>query len=293
MSDDREAADPDTTATTEMVLSDADGLPAGVPDFRSHLPGIEPERQITDWGRSERVEGFVDRTVYDFLYRYWFRVAVEGIENVPAQGAALILANHSGAIPADGPMVLKAVREEHPHPRPVHIASGRRLGALPGIGMLVTKLGGVAAHPANLHRLLFDERELVLMFPEGPGAARKPLTERYRLALFDVGCVQAALRARARIVPLAVVGAEEAVPVLARIGPLRGLTRLPHVPLAPALPLPAKFKLRFLEPVRTDGLPNMAWQDQELVRELSADIRALIQENLLEMVAARRSVWLG
>jgi hypothetical protein len=59
------------------------------------------------------------------------------------------------------------------------------------------------------------------------------------------------------------------------------------------LPLPAKFKLRFLEPVRTDDLGRAPWRDQRLVDALSADIRALIQENLLEMVAGRRSVWLG
>ena len=53
-------------------------------DLRRHLPGVEPERRLTDWGRSERIEGLMDRTLYDFFYRYWFRAEVEGIENVPA-----------------------------------------------------------------------------------------------------------------------------------------------------------------------------------------------------------------
>jgi hypothetical protein len=57
--------------------------------------------------------------------------------------------------------------------------------------------------------------------------------------------------------------------------------------------LPAKFKLRFLEPVATDELGDRPWEDRSLVQRLSQDIRALIQENLLEMVADRRSVWLG
>ena len=56
-----------------------------VPDPRDLLPGLEPERRVTDWGRSERVEGFLDRTVIEFLYRYWFRVEVEGTEHVPAR----------------------------------------------------------------------------------------------------------------------------------------------------------------------------------------------------------------
>ena len=60
------------------------------PDLRDHLPAIEPERTVTDWGRSERVEDLLDRTVYSFLYHYWFRCEVEGIENVPGhrRGAA-------------------------------------------------------------------------------------------------------------------------------------------------------------------------------------------------------------
>ncbi len=47
-------------------------------DLREHLPGLEPERRITDWGRSERIESLVDRTLYEFLYHYWFRVEVDG-----------------------------------------------------------------------------------------------------------------------------------------------------------------------------------------------------------------------
>ena len=53
--------------------------------MRELLPAIEPERRLNDWGRSERVEGFMDRTLIEFFYRYWFRVEVEGIENVPVR----------------------------------------------------------------------------------------------------------------------------------------------------------------------------------------------------------------
>ena len=68
-------------------------------DLRRHLPGVEPDRTLTDWGRSERVERVLDETLVDFLYRYWFRAEVEGIENVPASGGALLVSNHSGALP--------------------------------------------------------------------------------------------------------------------------------------------------------------------------------------------------
>jgi 1-acyl-sn-glycerol-3-phosphate acyltransferase len=164
---------------------------------------------------------------------------------------------------------------------------------VPGLGMLAIKVGAVQAHPANLSRLLYDEGELVLVFPEGRRGASKPLKERYRMRWFDAGFVQTALRARVPIVPLALVGAEESMPAFARINPLRRIVRLPSVALAPVVPLPAKFKIRFLEPVATDGFGEAAWKDARLVQALVHEIRSLIQENLFEMVAGRRSVWLG
>ncbi len=92
------------------------------------------------------------------------------------------------------------------------------------------------------------------------------------------------MRARVPIVPVAVLGAEESVPVFAR---------LPRLRISSALPLPAKFRIRFLEPVATDSLGDAPWEDDRLGQALSHDIRALIQENLLELVAQRRSIWLG
>lgn len=276
-------------------LPGAEGrLPATLDDLREQLPGLEPDRQVTDWGRSERVEGLVDRVLYEFLYHYWFRVEVEGIENLPERGGALLVANHSGTLPSDGAMVVKAVREQHPLRRQVHLAIHAGLADVPGLGMLMTKLGGVASHPANLHRLLYDERALVLAFPEGREGARKPVRHRYLLRSFDdAASVGTAFLAGVPIIPVAVLGAEEASPALARLGRLRRLVRLPTFPLAPGLPLPAKFRIRFLEPV----VPAASESGEELgggaVRALSDEIRALIQENLFEMIGARRSVWLG
>jgi 1-acyl-sn-glycerol-3-phosphate acyltransferase len=265
-------------------------LPATRNHLRDELPGLEPERRITDWGRSERIEKIADRVIYDFLYRYWFRVEVEGMENVPAEGGALLLANHAGAIPPDGAMIAKAVKEEHPRPRPVHLLTARAWTSVPALGMLQTKLGRVAPHPANLQRLLYDEAELVLAFPEGVAGSAKPVKERYRLRPFrSDGLIEAALQARAEIVPVAVLGSEEAAPMIARVR----IPAIPRLPLAAPLPLPAKLRIRFLEPIDTAELAAVAARNPGLVRRLLDDIRALIQENLLELVAERRNTWLG
>src|SRR3954464_2398466 len=189
-------------------------LSEGVPaqgtdvDLRDYLPGVEPERRVSAWGRSERVEGLVDKTLIEFLYRYWFRVEVEGIENVPDEGGALLVSNHSGALPPDAPMIVKAIKEEHPRPRPLYLTVEHFFKGYPGFSMLLPKIGGVAAHPANVHRLLYDEQQLVLVFPEGRKGTEKLYKDRYRLRRFGRGgFVEAAMRARAPIVPVAVVGA--------------------------------------------------------------------------------------
>ena len=232
-------------------------------DLRRHLPGVEPDRRLTDWGRSERIEGAMDRTIVDFLYRYWFRAEVEGIENVPSTGGALLVSNHAGALPPDATMIAKAIREEHPHPRAGEHHRRALLQGLPGLLHAAAQDRRVAAHPANVHRLLYDEEQLVLVFPEGRKGTEKLYRDRYRLRRFGRGgFVEAAMRARVPIVPVSVVGAEEAAPVFAQIGLLKRLTGLLYVPLTPTFPhlgplgmlgyLPAKFKLRFLEPVTFD-----------------------------------------
>jgi 1-acyl-sn-glycerol-3-phosphate acyltransferase len=269
-------------------------------DLRRHLAGVEPERQLNDWGRSERVEGTLDKVVVDFLYRYWFRCAVEGIENIPATGGALLVSNHSGALPPDAAMIGKAIREEHPHPRPLNITVEHFFKGYPGFSMLLPKIGCVAAHPANVHRLLHDEEQLVLVFPEGRKGTEKLFKNRYRLRRFGRGgFVEAAMRARAPIVPVCVVGAEEAAPIFAHISPLQKLTGLLYVPLTPTFPhfgllgmmgyLPAKFRIRFLDPIHFDS--DDLDQDKSLVQTVAHDIRARIQENLFEMLEERESVW--
>jgi 1-acyl-sn-glycerol-3-phosphate acyltransferase len=290
---------------TTLSIRDGDGpTTALVPadELKQHLHGVEPERRLDDWGRSERIEGLYDRVAADFLYRYWFRAEVEGIENVPSSGGALLVSNHAGALPPDAAMIAKAIREEHPHPRPVNITVEHFFKGYPGFSMLVSKIGCVPAHPANVHRLLYDEDQLVLVFPEGRKATEKLYKDRYRLRRFGRGgFVEAAMRAQAPIVPVCVVGAEEAAPIFAHVGLMQRLTGLLYFPITPTFPhfgllgmlgyLPAKFRLRFLEPIHFDD--EGMHEDKSLVQTVAHEVRARIQENLWDMLAKRKSVWFG
>jgi 1-acyl-sn-glycerol-3-phosphate acyltransferase len=113
------------------------------------------------------------------------------------------------------------------------------------------------------------------------------------------------MRAKAPIVPVAVVGAEEAAPIFAHVPALQRLTGLIYFPITPTFPhfgllgmlgyLPAKFRIRFLPPVPTERWahpPDQPWQDKGLVQTVADEVRDTIQREVLEMVAKRRSAWL-
>jgi 1-acyl-sn-glycerol-3-phosphate acyltransferase len=231
-------------------------------------------------------------------------VQQQGVENVPSAGGALIVSNHSGALPPDAPMIMQAIRNEHPHPRPVYMLGEHWFKGYPGVGMLANKIGLVAAHPANAQRLLCDEGRLALVFPEGQKGSRKVYWQRYRLRRFGRGgFVKTALRAGVPVVPVAVVGAEEAMPIFAHVRPLQRLTGLIYFPINHAFPwagfaagamyLPAKFKIRFLEPVSLDAYGPEDADDLTLVQEIAERIRGQIQREVDQLVAGRTSVWFG
>ena len=272
--------------------------------MRALLPAVEPDRTFDDWGRSERVERIFDATLVEFFYRYWFRCEVEGIENVPAEGGALLVSNHSGALPPDAAIIGKAIRDEHANPRPLYMTVEHFFKGYPGFSTLLPKIGCVPAHPANVHRLLYDERQLVLVFPEGRKGTEKLVKDRYRVQRFGRGgFVEAAMRGQAQLVPVCVMGAEEAGPVFAQSKLLQRATGLLYFPITPTFPwlgplgmltyLPAKFRIRFLEPIDTTKMGADPADDKSLVQSVSQEVRARIQEGLHDMVGKRKSVWLG
>ena len=281
--------------------------PAGgelVPLPRVKAPAVDGARDgdVDGWGRSERVRQ-VARRLYDPLYRRWFRAEWEGLEHVPREGGALLVANHGGAIPSDAPVIMHGLETELG--RPVYGLADNLFRTLPVIGTLWSRTGGVPAHPDNAFRLLHDEQQLVLVFPEGTKATGKLVSERYRLRRFGRGgFVEIAMRAGVPVVPIAVVGNEEAMPILAKSKGLAKLLKVPYAPLTAnmllfgpigglVMPLPSKFRLRVLPPVHFDVATNQPRYNRSVVMDQSEAIRETIQDALYDMLRARRSVWFG
>ncbi len=226
----------------------------------------DPRRSdVDEWGRSERVRAFA-RQVYEPIYRNWFRAEWEGLEKIPASGGALLVANHAAAIPSDAPVIMHGIEKELQ--RPVYGLADHLFKALPVVGTMWSRVGGVAAHPDNAYRLLREQQQLVLVFPEGTKGTGKTYDERYRLRRFGRGgFVEIAMRAGVPIIPIAVVGAEESMPILFKIPAVAKALRPPvlpghrqHAAVRPVLGsvayFPAKFKLRVLDPVYFDVPPD-------------------------------------
>jgi 1-acyl-sn-glycerol-3-phosphate acyltransferase len=228
----------------------------------------------------------------------WFRVDVRGAENIPDDGGALIVANHSGTLPIDG-VVTHLVVHDHTG-RPLRTLGADLVFKTPFVGELVRKGGGTLAGNDDAERLL-GRGELVGVWPEGFKGIGKPFSERYKLQRFGRGgFVSAAMRTGVPIVPCSIVGAEEIYPLIGNIPSLARLLGVPYIPITPffpllgvlgMIPLPSKWLIEFGEPIRTDEFPEGAADDPMLVFNVTDQVRETIQQTLYSLLMQRRSVF--
>lgn len=269
---------------------------------------------VEKWGRkglrsrAEEVDEFgMDRSfdaklrpVLDFVYRRYFRVQTEGIENVPSEGKAVVVGNHSGSIPLDGLMLRTALRSDHPARRDLRWLAEDFLFYLPFAGVFMNRAGAVRACQENAERLLSRDN-LIAVFPEGVQGIRKLFRDRYRLQRFGRGgYIRLCLRTRAPLIPCAIIGGEESSPLLYRFDTLADLLRIPYLPVTPTfpalgalglVPAPTKWRIKFGEPIAFDNYGPEAADDDLLVGRLSERVRSTIQSMLDTGLKKRKSIW--
>jgi 1-acyl-sn-glycerol-3-phosphate acyltransferase len=268
-------------------------LELGGPGTRARLEKLTPPRNeygVDPYGLD--VEYAVAAMApFLWLYKRYFRVELHGADHVPADGRVLVVSNHSGQLPFDAAMILVGLLIEKDPPRVVRAMVERWIPTLPFVSTFMARCGQIVGTPENCRRLLAAD-EALLVFPEGVRGLNKPFSERYRLQKFGPGFMRLALESGAPIVPCAVVGAEEQAPALVDLKPLARILGFPAFPLTPTilpLPLPARYHVRFGEPMRFTGSPDD--EDAELERkvdEVEAQVRALVDRGLAE----RRSIYL-
>jgi 1-acyl-sn-glycerol-3-phosphate acyltransferase len=237
-----------------------------------------------------------------FLYQTYWRVDVLGIENVPAEGPALLVSNHSGVLPFDGAMISTAILTSTDPPRLPRALMADWFPTLPFVSILLQKTGQVLGSPLNTLRLL-ERGELVVVFPEGYKGVGKLYRDRYQLARFGRGgFIRMAVRTGVPIIPVAVVGAEEIYPMVGNVRPLARLLGMPFFPITPffpwtgplgVVPLPAKWTIQFGEPILVAEHGPRAATNPAVVTRLTEQVRSTIEGMLVAALAQRRSVFAG
>ena len=276
-------------------------VPIRLPTREAGDPDDARLSDVDEWGRSERTRALA-RSIYEPVYSKWFRAEWTGLEKIPSEGGALLVANHAGAIPSDAPVIMHGIEKELG--RPVYGLADYFFRTVPVVGTLWARAGGVSARPGNAYRLLREQNQLALVFPEGTKGPSKSYTDRYQLRRFGRGgFVEIAMRAGVPVIPIAVVGSEEAMPVIFRLPTLARALGVPYVPvtanllamgpLGAVVPFPAKFRLQVLDPVSFDVPADQERYSKSRIMEESERIRSNIQESVYDMLRDRRSVWFG
>ncbi|WP_187233450.1 lysophospholipid acyltransferase family protein [Actinomadura sp. HBU206391] len=266
-------------------------IASGLAFLRRRLSG---EYEVDEFGFDPEFNSAFVLPFARALYEHWFRVEVHGLENVPADGGALIVANHSGTLPLDGLMLQVGVHDKVG--RDLRLLGADLIYQVPMLGHLSRKSGHTLACQADAARLL-DKGELVGVFPEGFKGVGKPFNDRYKLQRFGRGgFVGTALRTRTPVIPCAIVGAEEIYPKIADLRPLARLLGFPYFPITPTfplfglfglIPLPSKWIIQFGEPVPMGDYDAAAADDPITLFDLTDHVREVIQQMLYDALLKR------
>jgi 1-acyl-sn-glycerol-3-phosphate acyltransferase len=292
-----EVAEIDPVPPVAVPLGWEQRLSEGVRFLRRRVTG---DYNVDEFGFDAELTQAVIGPLLAPLYDRWFRVEVSGAEHLPAQGGALLVANHAGGLwPADAAMTATAVHR-HTDGRFLRMLGADLLFATPGVSTVARRSGATLACDADVERLL-AAGELVGVWPEGFRGIGKSFRERYHLQSFGRGAfVQAAISAGVPVIPVSIVGSEEIHPVLANAKPLARLLNLPYFPITPTfpwlgplglLPLPSKWQIVFGAPMHAQRQVRHPSDQSDSALELTDEVREQIQSTLSRLLIQRRSVW--
>ena len=265
------------------------------------LQSTEQEEEIDPYGMDYQMVQRI-KPLFDFLYTKYWRVKTTGIENIPAEGKALIVGNHSGTVPYDGAMIKAAIVNEHAKRNDARYLVEDFVFHMPMLGTLMYRIGGVRACQENAERLL-NAGHMVIVFPEGVKGIGKLYSERYKLQRFGRGgFIKLCMKTQSPLIPVGVVGAEEIHPILFKSNVLAKTIGLPYIPITPTFPLlgllglipfPSQWSIHFGKPITFSQYGPEALDDDMLIHKLSEKVRGQIQQIIFDLLKKRSSVWTG
>lgn len=243
------------------------------------------ELPFNDWGIDpygiEQAELSRFFSALSFFYNKYFDVSVCGKENIPAAGPGMVVGNHSGGIAIDAGMVIASCFFELSPPRLAQGMVDKFLGRMPGAAQVAPRVGQFPGIPEHAERFLQDDR-LLMVFPEGHRGTAKLAKDAHSLVRFGTGFVRLALKTKVPIIPVAFLGAGDAMPTVANLSGLGKLLGVPYIPLTKylvPLPRPARFHLIYGEPIVFDGNGN---EDDATIARYVEKVRSRIAHLISE-----------
>jgi 1-acyl-sn-glycerol-3-phosphate acyltransferase len=222
------------------------------------------------------------------VIRKYLRLEVEGLENIPKTGRALLTPNHSGYSGFDALLLGHEIfHRGHRVPR---ILTHPLWFITEHTSIPANKLGFFEATTKNGLNLL-NKNNLVVLFPEGEKGNFKATKHRYRLQEFKRGFVRMALQTQSPIIPVVVIGAEETHINLKQLKFTKYLFGSVFPLPLNIIPLPAKWKIKFMEPIHLPFNKEAA-NDSDLVHEIATDIQDKMQEEINKELAKRDYVFI-
>lgn len=238
---------------------------------------------------------------FQFLYEGYFQVRTIGTENIPDNGRAVLIGNHSGVLPMDAFMTYMALLLHHNAPRRIRYLTHESLLSNNLVQKLLRGFGSVPATYETAKKLLEDE-ELVFFYPEGTRGTGKPFSMRYRLHDFDPGFAKAAIETGSPIIPITTIGGDEIYPLLGNLKCVARLMGLPYWPLTlthpwfpfvvSCIPMPVKFLIKIGKPIYLDYPPGKA-TDKKLRLQIARNLQYDIQRDLNSLLKERKSPFAG
>ncbi len=231
-------------------------------------------------------------SAFAWVYRFYFKVDVYGLDNVPSRGRGVMVGNHSGGVAIDGAMAMGSMLLDAEPPRLPHAMIDKFIHQFPGFSQFMARTGQFTGNPDQAKRLLDAER-LILVFPEGARGTAKLAKDADTLVGFGTGFMRLALETKSPIIPFGFVGGGEALPTVANLKRLGRLMGVPYIPVTKwglLIPKPTRFQLLYGQPMFFEGsgherdevVNEMVDQVKERIRDLIAQGRALREKKISE-----------
>lgn len=215
--------------------------------------------------------------IADAMQQY-FRVEIEGLENIPESGAAIIAPNHSGFAGYDA-IVLSHIIHDAMKRQP-RILAHRFYFEFSRLERMVANSFGLRLASTRRGINILKSQNLLMIFPEGEKGNFKSTLRRYQLQTYHSGFVRMALSTNSPIIPAIVIGAEESNLNWGSLD-LGYFSRSLRIPIPVNLfPLPAKWKVKFLEPIYLDKVSEDCATDKYYLEEIAERIRQRMQKQI-------------